>query len=59
MTPTRLRQIADRLEQVCIEKRLLKERTAVACDGCKAAARELREYAEQIGQKAHAEAAGN
>jgi hypothetical protein len=51
LTPTRLRQIADRVEQVCIEKRILTEKQAVACDGCKRDARDLRDFAEWAQRK--------
>ena len=51
MTPTRLRQAADRMEQVCIERRILVDKQAVACDGCRAAARELREFADWAQRK--------
>ena len=51
MTATRLRETAERLETQCIQLRLWTEGTyapTYACDGCKAAARELRELAQEM-----------
>jgi hypothetical protein len=42
MTPTRLRQIADRLERVCSNYQELIGAGYIACKGCKEAAEELR-----------------
>ena len=53
MTPTRLRQIATRIETVCVEKRSLLGEGHVACDGCRADARELREFAQTLEKGAH------
>lgn len=44
-TQRELRQIADRLEAVCVQSRLRVENIAVACPLCKTAAEELRELA--------------
>lgn len=41
-TQRELRQIADRLEAVCVQSRLRVENIAVACPLCKTAAEELR-----------------
>ena len=47
MTPTRLRDIATLIESQCLEIRTLSRRPErIPCDGCKAAARELRELAD-------------
>ena len=53
MTPTQLREIAERLETTCFQLRSYKQefwrsKEWPACDGCKAAARELRELAETM-----------
>jgi len=52
MTPTRLRQIADQLERVCIERRKLLHSCNgvspyVACDTCRKMAAELRGFAKE------------
>lgn len=53
MSPTRLREIAERMETLCIENRQLEDNSFHSetlrtdpCDGCIAAARELREFAD-------------
>ena len=49
MTPERLRQIAERLETQCAELRMHVEESEdlrIACDGCMADARALRDYAD-------------
>ena len=49
MTPTRLRQIADRLELACSESRKLIHKDYRPCTACRQAAEELREYALELG----------
>jgi hypothetical protein len=49
MTPTRLRQIADRMERVCSNYQELLGAGYKACKGCKQAADELR--LEALGSK--------
>ncbi len=44
-----LRQIADHLEQLCIESHQHRVKT-IACEGCKAKATKLRDYAGQLDQ---------
>jgi hypothetical protein len=51
MTPARMRQIAERLETLCAELRMHIEESdglRKACDGCKADARKLREFAAKM-----------
>lgn len=49
MTATRLRQIADQLEKVCIERRKLLRFECVPCGECREMAWELRQLALEIG----------
>jgi hypothetical protein len=60
ITPARLREIALRVETVCVEKRKYERRIKgeqatesgnMPCDGCHAAANELREMATELGPK--------
>lgn len=51
MTPTRLRAIAARVEQVCIETRKLRSGATTACAECVCAAQDLRTMAEEMGPK--------
>jgi hypothetical protein len=44
-----LREIASRVEQVCIELRKAMSGKTVACDGCVRAAEDLREFANKLG----------
>lgn len=48
MTPARLRQIASRIEQVCVDFRKLTVRQCTPCSTCLAAAEELREFAKTM-----------
>jgi hypothetical protein len=51
MTPTRMRQIAERLETLCAELRMHIEESdglRKACDGCLADAREMRDLANSL-----------
>lgn len=49
MTAARLREIAARVEQVCIELRKAMTGITIPCPGCQSAAADLREMADQIG----------
>jgi len=49
MTAPRLREIASRVEQVCIELRKAMSGQTVPCDGCRRAAEDLRDLAKEIG----------
>lgn len=49
LSAARLREIAGRVEQVCIELRKAMSGKTVACDACRRAAEDLRELATEIG----------
>jgi len=59
MTPARLRRIAGRLEQVCIETRKLLSGKTVAWDECRADADALRDLAQQHGAEQPSTAPSN